>query len=204
VPETATPSWPRRWITCGAEILSSSGSSLGSRTVRQLIEFVEDLRSKDVEFRSITDDRHSHPVWQVHVPCPGGSWDMNRERTSAGLVAARARGRKGGTKPKLLPDQVVAVKAPGRSPDDRERRGADVQGEPGHDIPSDRPTWRKVMRPIAKVWHGTRPSDGKTGWWFNAGTPTGRFKEREEACLALHEAHTAKTVIQPVERPQVA
>jgi DNA invertase Pin-like site-specific DNA recombinase len=33
--------------------------------------------------------------------------DMLRERVNAGLAAARARGRKGGRKPKLTPKQVA-------------------------------------------------------------------------------------------------
>jgi len=40
-----------------------------------------------------------------------------RERTHAGLTAARARGRAGGRKPKLGEEQVIEIKALLRDPD---------------------------------------------------------------------------------------
>lgn len=85
------------------------------RTVRQLIEFVEELRSKGVEFRSITDGIDTRTptgrfMFHILAALAEMERDMIRERTMAGLEAARARGRKGGAKPKLLPDQVAVVK----------------------------------------------------------------------------------------------
>ena len=44
---------------------------------------------------------------------------MIRERTQAGLIAARARGRAGGRKPKLDDQQVREIKALLRDPDMR-------------------------------------------------------------------------------------
>ena len=37
--------------------------------------------------------------------------DLIRERTQAGLTAARARGRKGGRSAKLAPDQIRAIQS---------------------------------------------------------------------------------------------
>lgn len=49
-----------------------------------------------------------------------------RERTHAGLAAARARGRSGGRKPKLGERQVQEIKALLRDPDSRWRTWRDV------------------------------------------------------------------------------
>lgn len=71
------------------------------RTVGQLVEFVRGLRARGVEFRSLTDG--------IDTTTPAGRFffhmmaalaemerDLIRERTMAGLSAARARGKKGG------------------------------------------------------------------------------------------------------------
>jgi DNA invertase Pin-like site-specific DNA recombinase len=85
------------------------------RTVRQLINLVEDLGKQGVEFVSITD--------KIDTTTPAGRFmfhilaavaqmerDLIRERTLAGLKSARARGRNGGRKPKLTPKQVEQAK----------------------------------------------------------------------------------------------
>lgn len=82
------------------------------RTVRQLVDFVSALRSRGVEFRSLTDG--------IDTTTPAGRFffhmmaalaemerDLIRERTMAGLAAARARGRKGGRKRALSGRQIA-------------------------------------------------------------------------------------------------
>jgi len=71
------------------------------RTLKQLIELVNDLQKRGVGFKSLTEN--------IDTTTPGGKLifhifgslaeferDLIRERTKAGLAAARARGRKGG------------------------------------------------------------------------------------------------------------
>ena len=92
------------------------------RTVRQLVELVEDLRARGVAFRSITnniDTSTPHGMFFFHVMAALAQMerDMIRERTSAGLAAARARGRKGGRRPIMSPAQVDQAKALMAQPD---------------------------------------------------------------------------------------
>ncbi len=76
------------------------------RSLKNLIETVNTLKERGVEFVSLTE--------KIDTTTPGGKLifhlmgalaeferDLTRERTSAGLEAARARGRKGG-RPKAL------------------------------------------------------------------------------------------------------
>jgi DNA invertase Pin-like site-specific DNA recombinase len=71
------------------------------RSLKQLIEIVTELQKRNVGFRSLTEN--------IDTTSPGGKLifhifgslaeferDLIRERTLAGLAAARARGRKGG------------------------------------------------------------------------------------------------------------
>jgi DNA invertase Pin-like site-specific DNA recombinase len=71
------------------------------RSLKQLIEIVTELQKRNVGFRSLTEN--------IDTTSPGGKLifhifgslaeferDLIRERTKAGLVAARARGRIGG------------------------------------------------------------------------------------------------------------
>ncbi len=81
------------------------------RTVGQLVEFVRNLRQRGVEFRSVTDG--------IDTTTPAGRFffhmmaalaemerDLIRERTLAGLAAARARGKQGGRR-RILSDRQV-------------------------------------------------------------------------------------------------
>ena len=74
------------------------------RSLKHLIESVQDLDSRGVGFQSLQDN--------IDTTTPGGRLlfhilgslaeferDLIRERTHAGLAAARARGRKGGRPP---------------------------------------------------------------------------------------------------------
>lgn len=92
------------------------------RTVRQLVEFVEELQEQGIAFRSLTDG--------IDTTTPSGRFffhvmaalaemerDLLRERTNAGLAAAKARGRKGGRKPTLTPEQLAYAKKLLQDPD---------------------------------------------------------------------------------------
>ncbi len=86
------------------------------RPLRHLITLVEDLRSKGIGFRSLSED-------SIDTTCVSGELIFNifsalaqfergliQERTKAGLAAARARGRNGGH-PKVTPDEPRVVLA---------------------------------------------------------------------------------------------
>jgi DNA invertase Pin-like site-specific DNA recombinase len=83
------------------------------RTVKGLVDFVAELHSKGIQFKSVTDS--------IDTSTPAGRFffhtmaslaemerDLLRERTQAGLAAARERGRVGGA-PKVLNDGQIAM-----------------------------------------------------------------------------------------------
>ncbi|WP_457572829.1 recombinase family protein [Desulfolithobacter sp.] len=84
------------------------------RSLKHLIEVVEDLQEKSVAFCSLTEGMDtSTPGGKMifHIFGALGEFerDLIRERTNAGLQAARARGRVGGRKNKLTPAQVKTL-----------------------------------------------------------------------------------------------
>ena len=87
-----------------------------ARSLKQLIETVEGLQDRGTGFRSLTE--------AIDTTTPGGKLVFHifaslaefergiiRERTLAGLAAARARGAKPGRKPSLDPDDLAAAHA---------------------------------------------------------------------------------------------
>ena len=93
-----------------------------ARSIKQLIETVENLGTRGIGFRSLTE--------AIDTTTPGGKLVFHifaalaefergviRERTLAGLQAARARGRKGGRPPALSAKDVAAARAMLRDPD---------------------------------------------------------------------------------------
>jgi DNA invertase Pin-like site-specific DNA recombinase len=73
------------------------------RSLKHLLEVVEDLNAKGIGFASLTesiDTTTSNGKLIFHIFCSLAEFERNiiRERTIAGLAAARARGRKGGRK----------------------------------------------------------------------------------------------------------
>lgn len=87
-----------------------------ARSVKQLIETVEALEGQGIGFRSLTE--------AIDTTTPGGKLVFHifgalaefersiiRERTQAGLDAARARGRRGGRPPKLREKDLIAARA---------------------------------------------------------------------------------------------
>jgi DNA invertase Pin-like site-specific DNA recombinase len=83
------------------------------RGLRSLIDFVGELRDRGIDFRTLhgttqidTSTAQGRFFFHVMAALAEMERDLIRERTNAGLAAARARGRKGGRKPKLTPLQV--------------------------------------------------------------------------------------------------
>jgi len=85
------------------------------RSMAHLIEMVQALEAKGVGFRSLTEG--------VDTTTPSGTFvlhlfgalaqferDLIRERTTAGLKAAAARGRKGGRRPVITPDKLARAR----------------------------------------------------------------------------------------------
>jgi DNA invertase Pin-like site-specific DNA recombinase len=85
------------------------------RSLRDLIDIVRSLEAREVGFRSLTES--------IDTTTPGGRLilhvfgalaeferDLIRERTRAGLAAARARGRKGGRPAVMTPENVKVAR----------------------------------------------------------------------------------------------
>jgi DNA invertase Pin-like site-specific DNA recombinase len=84
------------------------------RSLKHLIEVVEDLNAKDIGFASLTesiDTTTSNGKLIFHIFCSLAEFERNiiRERTIAGLAAARARGRKGGRKPTVTEKKIATA-----------------------------------------------------------------------------------------------
>ncbi|AHF01403.1 recombinase [Thiomicrospira aerophila AL3] len=87
-----------------------------SRSLKDLINLINELESKQVGFRSITDHIDTTtPAGKLMFHIFGALAEFERniikERTMAGLKAARSRGRLGGRKKKLTRLQVEMAKA---------------------------------------------------------------------------------------------
>ncbi|RME56085.1 MAG: recombinase family protein [Caldilineae bacterium] len=81
------------------------------RSLKDLVQRVEELRERGVDFRSLHESIDTtSPVgkFQFHVFSALAEFerDLIRERTMAGLQAARARGRLGGRKRTMTPEKV--------------------------------------------------------------------------------------------------
>ena len=87
-----------------------------ARSMKQLIETVEGLEDKGIGFRSLTEAIDTTTaggklVFHVFGALAEFERSIIRERTRAGLDAARARGRKGGRPPKLKEADLKAARA---------------------------------------------------------------------------------------------
>lgn len=84
-------------------------------TVKGLVELVESLQAKEIQFRSLTDSIDTSTsagrfFFHVMAALAQMERELVRERTQAGLSAARARGRVGGRKPKIDESKKKAAK----------------------------------------------------------------------------------------------
>lgn len=85
------------------------------RTVKGLVEMVEGFQTRGVQFKSITDSIDTSTAagrffFHVMAALAEMERELIRERTRAGLTAARARGRTGGRKPKMNTSKVESAK----------------------------------------------------------------------------------------------
>ena len=93
-----------------------------ARSLKQLIDTVEDLGARGIGLRSLTeaiDTTTSGGKLIFHIFAALAEFEraVIRERTLAGLAAARARGRKGGRPPALAAKDLAAAKAMLRDPE---------------------------------------------------------------------------------------
>lgn len=86
------------------------------RTLKHLIEIINQLENRGIGFKSLTesiDTTTSTGKLIFHIFGALSEFERNliRERTNAGLAAARARGRKGGRPKALTTDKVAMAKS---------------------------------------------------------------------------------------------
>ncbi|EQA5357336.1 recombinase family protein [Enterobacter roggenkampii] len=94
------------------------------RSLPDLVRIVAELEKCSVGLESLTEKIETGSaagklVFHVFAALAEFERGLIRERTQAGLIAARARGRAGGRKPKLDDQQVREIKALLRDPDMR-------------------------------------------------------------------------------------
>ena len=92
------------------------------RSLPDLVQIVNDLERRGVGFESLTEKIETGSaagklIFHVFAALAEFERGLIRERTHAGLTAARARGRVGGRKPKLGEKQVREIKALLRDPE---------------------------------------------------------------------------------------
>ena len=80
------------------------------RSMRNLVLLVDELRQRGIHFKSLTDSIDtSSPMGRFIFHIMSALAEMEREliveRTRAGLAAAREKGRIGGRRPQLTPEQ---------------------------------------------------------------------------------------------------
>lgn len=85
------------------------------RGLRDLIDIINTLKSKNIHFKSITENIDTTtPAGQLifHITGAFAEFERNiiRERTKAGLESARARGRKGGRPTKITEEKIKMAK----------------------------------------------------------------------------------------------
>ncbi|MGO3858593.1 recombinase family protein [Neisseriaceae bacterium CLB008] len=81
------------------------------RSVRDLVNIIGELEKNQINFESLTEkiDTHSNTgklIFHVFAALAEFERNLIRERTFAGLAAAKARGRVGGRRPKLSPAEI--------------------------------------------------------------------------------------------------
>ena len=85
------------------------------RTVKGLVDLVQTLQDKGIQFRSLTDGIDTSTTagrffFHVMAALAQMERELVHERTMAGLAAARARGRNGGRKPVMDDSKLDAAR----------------------------------------------------------------------------------------------
>jgi DNA invertase Pin-like site-specific DNA recombinase len=93
-----------------------------ARSMKQLIETIENLRLRGIGFRSLTEaldttTAQGRLVFHMFGALAEFERSLIRERTQAGLAAARRAGRTGGRPPKLTEDDLDVARALLANPD---------------------------------------------------------------------------------------
>jgi DNA invertase Pin-like site-specific DNA recombinase len=121
------------------------------RSLRHLVDTITGLADQGVGFRSLqeaidTTTPGGKLVFHVFAALAEFERDLIRERTAAGLAAARARGRNGGRPAALDDGQVeLAPRAVRQPPLHHGRDRPPAQGRPQHPLPLPRPRGRPSM-----------------------------------------------------------
>jgi DNA invertase Pin-like site-specific DNA recombinase len=87
-----------------------------ARSLKDLVEIVQDLQDRGIGFKSLTESIDTTSsggrlVFHIFGALAEFERDLIRERTMAGLEAARARGRKSGRKPALSKTDIQKAAA---------------------------------------------------------------------------------------------
>jgi DNA invertase Pin-like site-specific DNA recombinase len=85
------------------------------RSLKHLIQLIEDLAEKGVGFKSLTEGMDTTTsggklVFSIFGALAGFERSLIRERTVAGLAAARARGRVGGRPPVMTAEKIKVAR----------------------------------------------------------------------------------------------
>lgn len=101
------------YLRAGDQLVVARLDRLG-RSLPHLIAVVDELRTREVDFRSLSEDLDTTTAagkLLFHVLAAFAEFEraLVRERTEAGLAAARAAGRRGGRRPRLSEHQVRYV-----------------------------------------------------------------------------------------------
>ncbi|AZI59477.1 recombinase family protein [Nakamurella antarctica] len=114
---TGTKADRPQWIRCqedlrpGDTLVIWKIDRLG-RNLRDLIDIVTTLEGREVGVQSLTNGivdtttAHGKLVFGMFALMADYEAALIRERTTAGLLAARSRGRHGGRKPKMTPELI--------------------------------------------------------------------------------------------------
>lgn len=86
------------------------------RSLKDLVEIVTSLEDRGVSFRSLTENIDTSStggklIFHIFGALAEFERNLISDRTKAGLAAARARGRKGGRRPKMTANDIKLARA---------------------------------------------------------------------------------------------